>query len=159
MKGYKDCGGRRELSEECLHCEKCSAPPGDCDCAEYNAMLAEHDTGAAAAAVKHDGGKPPLHLVPRELLEGAARAYAFGAKKYAAWNYREGDGLAITRLADSALRHLVAWAHAEEADPESGLCHLDHAAAALGMLMDTARRVRDGALPQKTDDRWKGTKR
>ena len=128
-------------------------PTPDTLCAVHSFVLPEEKT--AAIAIKKDAGKPPIHLVPRELIEGAARAYAFGAAKYDAWNYRKPPGLAVTRLMDSCLRHALAWLDGEENDPESGLCHLDHFGASVGMLMDTVKRIRAGALPAETDDRWK----
>ncbi len=114
-------------------------------------------------AMKHDGGKPPLDLVPRAIMEGSARAFDFGAKKYARFNFREGAGLSYSRLLASAMRHLVAYNSGEEFDNEvnaegemigSGLCHLDNAAAALAMLMDTRERVLTGYANPALDDRW-----
>ena len=105
-----------------------------------------------SGAQKADTGKPPISLVPRELIEGAARAFAYGAAKYGAQNFRQ--GLAVSRLVDALMRHLLAWKESEEVD-ESGLDHLDHVAASLGMLMDTIKRVRAGKLPAELDDRWR----
>lgn len=93
----------------------------------------------SSAALKHDSAKPDLSLLPRELLEGAARAYMFGADKYGRSNWLFG-GLSQARLLAATLRHLVAYSNGEDVDPESGLCHLDHAAAALGMLQATRER-------------------
>lgn len=106
-------------------------------------------------AVKHDGEKLPLHIVPFELIKGAARAYAFGTKKYARFNFRNKPGLEYSRTARAVVNHVLEWLHEMENDPESGLSHLDHAAASLGMLMDTVARVRAGYLPADRDDRWK----
>lgn len=92
-----------------------------------------------SGANKHDTGKPPLELVPREMIEGAARAFAFGANKYGRGNWMKG-GLTQGRLLGAVLRHLYAYAQRDDLDPESGLCHLDHAAASLGMLMGTVAR-------------------
>lgn len=121
--------------------------------------VASSSLPVGAKAIKKDAEKPPLQLVPRELIYGAARAYGFGAKKYSAFNYRNGDGIAVSRLARASVGHVLDWLHGEELDPESALCHLDHAAAALGMLMDTIARIRAGNLPATTDDRWKEIKR
>jgi hypothetical protein len=90
-------------------------------------------------AVKFDNGKPPLDLVPRELVEAAARAFGFGARKYARGNWLLG-GLTQGQLIASLLRHAFAYSNGEDADPESGLCHLDHLAATLGMLLATRSR-------------------
>lgn len=121
-------------------------------CGEHRKLLVKVPP---ETAVKHDDGKPDYTLIPKELLDGSARAYVFGEKKYARFNYRNGDGLKVSRNARATIGHVLAWLHGEENDPESGLCHLDHAAAALGMLMDTYARVRAGKLPAETDNRWK----
>lgn len=115
--------------------------------------------GAAKAAVttpdrpvgmKHDGGKPPVSLVPQALTYGAARAYDFGARKYARFNYRL--GIKASRLLDAAIRHLSEVAEGKLVDEESGLHPLDHAAAALGMLMDTLDRVKTGKIDASFND-------
>jgi hypothetical protein len=81
---------------------------------------------------KDDQGKPPLSLISREFLEGLAQVLAFGAKKYAAHNWR--GGMKWSRLADASMRHLLAWVDGEDKDPESGLSHLHHAAFGLMCL-------------------------
>lgn len=93
----------------------------------------EVPTNPPEVGVKHDSRKPKLSIVPTELLEGAARALTYGAEKYGRGNYRL--GMDHCRILDAAIRHLYAYAHREDQDPESMLCHLDHAAANLGMLM------------------------
>lgn len=88
------------------------------------------DTG-----LKYDGDKPPVELVPRQLIEGAARAFGYCEKKYAAYNWRE--GIRTRRLMGGILRHVIAFSSGERTDSESGLSHLDLAAAGLAMLMAT----------------------
>jgi len=102
---------------------------------------------------KNDKGKPPVLLVPRAMVYGAARAYAFGAKKYARHNYRK--GIEVSRLLEAAARHIMERAEGVLHDEESGLDPLDHAAASLGMAMDTLERIRAGKLPKELDDLWK----
>ena len=85
-------------------------------------------------AVKHDHGKPPLSLLSRSFLTGVADVLAFGARKYDRHNWRQ--GMEYSRLADAALRHIVAWIDGEECDPESGLSHLHHAACCLMFLSE-----------------------
>jgi hypothetical protein len=87
---------------------------------------------------KDDQGKPQVHLVPPEYVYAAARAFTFGAAKYAKWNWTK--GLDWTRISDAAHRHLFAFMHGEEKDPESGLSHLDHLAACVAMLVAHAER-------------------
>lgn len=102
-----------------------------------------HPTGAA----KESGGKPPISLVPSEFIKGAARAFAFGAKKYSPYNWRK--GIPTSKLYDALQRHLLAWNGGEDVADDSGLSHLDHAAACLAMLMQTA------AASPELDDRYK----
>lgn len=90
-------------------------------------------------ARKHDAGKAQLDLVPRELEAAAARAFGFGVKKYARGAWLKG-GLTQGRLLAALKRHVAAYNDREDNDPESGLCHLDHAAACLAMLLATRER-------------------
>lgn len=76
--------------------------------------------------------KPPLSLVPRALLYACGRALGFGANKYAANNWRR--GMKWSSPLSGLLRHLTAWGEGEDNDEESGLSHLDHAAACLAFL-------------------------
>jgi len=76
------------------------------------------------SGVKHDAGKPPLDLLDPLALEGIAAVLAFGAKKYAAHNWR--GGISYSRLIAALMRHLFAIIRGELNDPESGLPHIDH---------------------------------
>ena len=71
-------------------------------------------------------------------VEGVARVLGYGAHKYAPWNWLKGKEL--SRDAGAALRHLLARARGEELDPESGLPHLDHAAACVLIVHVTQTR-------------------
>jgi hypothetical protein len=73
---------------------------------------------------KHDQGKPMLNLIDPQAIEGLAAVLTFGAKKYAADNWR--SGISNSRLIASLLRHLFAIMRGEYTDPESGLPHIDH---------------------------------
>lgn len=73
---------------------------------------------------KHDQGKPMLNLIDPQAIEGLAAVLTFGAKKYAADNWR--GGINNSRLIASLLRHLFAIMRGEYTDPESGLPHIDH---------------------------------
>ena len=75
-------------------------------------------------AMKFDQEKPRVDLLDPVALEGLALVLGFGAKKYAAHNWR--GGLSYTRLLGAALRHTFAILRGEDNDPESGLPHVDH---------------------------------
>jgi len=78
----------------------------------------------AEQGIKHDGGKLPLDLLDPVALDGLAAVLAFGAQKYASWNWAK--GLSYSRLVAALLRHTFAILRGERDDPESGLPHIDH---------------------------------
>lgn len=82
---------------------------------------------------KNDAEKPDLSLLPKVFLDGTARAFMHGEKKYGRYNYR--NGMAWHRLVGAALRHLSAFNNNEDIDSDSGNSHLSHAAASIAMLM------------------------
>lgn len=84
-------------------------------------------------ALKYDGEKPDLAIVPLAALTEMAKAFMYGEKKYARHNYRH--GFQTHRLLAAALRHCYAWENGEDLDPESGVSHLGHAMASLAMLI------------------------
>lgn len=98
--------------------------------------------------------KPPLHLIPpaAEILE--AVVMGLGAKKYGPFNWRSANVRATVYVA-AAKRHLIQWLDGQDDDPESGVSHLAHARACLGILLDALAtghlvddRPKPGAAPQ-----------
>ena len=79
--------------------------------------------------------KPPLHLIPpgAEILE--AVVMGLGEKKYGPYNWRE-HKVRATVYISAARRHLAAWLDGEDYDPESGVTHLAHVRACMGILID-----------------------
>lgn len=104
------------------------------------------DAKANQRGIKHDAGKAPLSLMDRYAMEQIGAVLAFGAKKYAAHNWR--GGIAYSRLLDAALRHLYAFADGEDLDAESGLPHVAHAGCCIVFLLGMMRHRPD------LDDRW-----
>lgn len=97
---------------------------------------------------KNDQEKIQLELLSPQWLFGVGSVLTFGAKKYAAHNWRQ--GLKQSRLLGAALRHVVAFLGGEDRDQESGLSHLYHASCCLmfaSELLETHPHL---------DDRWKG---
>ena len=85
--------------------------------------------------MKYDDDKPPLHLIPSEVLLTVANVFGYGAKKYSENNWRyDVDNTSYGRTYASAQRHLNAFWRGEDIDPESGLHHLDHAITQLMIL-------------------------
>lgn len=103
----------------------------------------------ATEALKFDGEKVPLDLLPFESIEEIAKVLQFGAKKYSANNWREHGGIKWGRLSGAALRHIFAWSKGEDNDPESGLSHLAHAGCCILFLLSNILNNR------AEDDRFK----
>ena len=97
--------------------------------------------------MKHDTGKPPCELLSPHALIGTANVLAFGARKYAAENWR--SGLKWKRIIGAILRHTLAFMGGEDLDPETGLPHVDHLACEVMFLQEFYRTRKD------LDDRYK----
>lgn len=102
--------------------------------------------------------KRRVDLVPPALTLGAARAFAEGARKYGAFNWRVRAVEAMTYVG-ATLRHMQAYLDGENIDPESqdGKLHLEGAAACIGILLDCTyagtlidNRPSKGPAPQLT---------
>lgn len=100
---------------------------------------------------KDDGEKPPLAYIPKAGLYAEGMAFKHGAKKYDAWNYKQ--GIAITRTLSAAIRHILQFLDGEDVDVESGANHLGCARANLSMALDTLEHH------PELDDRYKGGKK
>lgn len=100
--------------------------------------------------IKHDGEKEPMALFSSIWLRGVSRVLGFGARKYAADNWR--DGIAYRRLISACLRHVTSFMEGEDLDPETGLSHLDHASCCLMFLREMT------VIRPDLDDRFKGVK-
>ena len=102
---------------------------------------------AAAGGLKFDTEKPRMDLVDPHALEQLAAVLTFGAKKYAAHNWRK--GIAYSRLIAAAMRHINAFNAGEDLDPESGLPHVAHAMCCMMFLLGMMQARPD------LDDRYK----
>jgi hypothetical protein len=91
-----------------------------------------------------------VQLLDPLALEGIARVLDFGAKKYAAHNWR--GGLSYSRLLGATLRHTFAILRGENEDPESGLPHVDHLGCCWMFLSNMMKTRPD------MDDRYKEKK-
>ena len=91
-----------------------------------------------AVGVKHDDGKPAMHLIPPEAVEALAQVLGFGAKKYDPRNWER--GLSYSRVFGAAMRHLWAWWRGDGSDSETGFSHLDHALTCVSFLVAYERR-------------------
>lgn len=85
-------------------------------------------------AVKYDQQKTEYHYMSSIAIEQLNKVLSFGAKKYAAHNWR--GGMKWTRVVSAALRHLFAWLGGETYDKETGLNHLAHCMCCLMFLLE-----------------------
>lgn len=79
--------------------------------------------------------KPDLALVSGTMLAHMASGLADGAVKYGVGNWREIPVEARTYIS-AAQRHLTAWMDREEYASDSGVHHLGHALATIGIVLD-----------------------
>lgn len=106
--------------------------------------------------MKFDTDKPRMDLLDAQALEGLATVLTFGAKKYAAHNWR--NGISNSRLVAALLRHTFAILRGEYTDPESGLPHIDHVGCCWMFLSNNLKNREDlndlwkssGASPQES---------
>ncbi len=112
------------------------------------AALVDAKLGAGSTGgVKYDDGKADISLLPPEALVAIAEVFTFGAKKYAADNWR--GGFKWRRVVSAILRHLFAWSAGQDKDPETGLSHIAHVGCNVMFLL-TFIITKTG-----TDDRYK----
>lgn len=105
-------------------------------------MVLDPETGA----MKADGEKNRLELLPFEAIEEIGKVLTYGATKYSPDNWR--PGMSWRRLVGSTLRHIFSWCRGESIDPETGLSHLAHAGCCILFLISYELRN------VGTDDRY-----
>ena len=79
--------------------------------------------------------KPSLHLIPPAAEIAEAVVMGLGARKYGAYNWRKAR-VRATVYVSAARRHLAQWLDGQDDDPESGVSHLAHVRACMGILLD-----------------------
>lgn len=97
---------------------------------------------------KHDKEKVQLDLLSSAWIMGVGDVLTFGAKKYAAHNWRK--GIKLSRLLGACLRHIFAFLKGEDKDPETGISHLYHASCCLMFASELHE-----TMPDIVDDRYK----
>lgn len=98
----------------------------------------EHFTKSNPANPKTLVGRlkvPNLSVVPPTALIYLGTGMADGARKYGPYNWRDQPIEAGVYL-DAAIRHLMCWQDGEENAQDSGVHHLAHAMATIGILAD-----------------------
>jgi hypothetical protein len=97
--------------------------------------------------IKHDSNKTEYHYLSPIAIEELSKVLTFGAKKYAAHNWR--GGMKWSRVLSAAFRHLYAWMRGEDKDPETGLSHLAHCMCCIMFLLEFE------VTHKELDDRYK----
>lgn len=101
----------------------------------------------ANKALRSNGGKEGIFMIPGDALLEIAKAYDYGAKKYDKHNWTK--GLAWDEGIRASLdRHMLKWSTGENLDVESGLHHDIH--IAWNAITLVAHRLREIG----TDDRY-----
>lgn len=124
-------------------CSKCARPKSGSEC-RFCYMVPTK--GVKTKGVKHDQEKNRLDLLSPVWLNGVGQVLTYGAKKYAAHNWRK--GIERSRLIGASLRHILAYLGGEDCDPETGLLHLYHASCCL-MFASELHHTKP-----ETDDRY-----
>mgnify|MGYP003148442678 CR=1 FL=1 len=100
--------------------------------------------------------KAPMSVLSAPVLLEEGLVMMGGDRKYGRHNFR-GVGVKASVYYDAFMRHVMAWWEGEDLDPESGLHHLAHARASLGVIRDAEIRGNWGDdRPPKTDFNWVG---
>lgn len=94
------------------------------------------------SGARYNEGKPDYSLIPLCTMEDEAKVWAYGKRKYAAWNWCKGMDWDVPFAC--MMRHMSKWQQGEENDPESGLPHLAHAMCNLRMLTLFAKTYPEG---------------
>jgi len=111
--------------------------------------IVEHKHNPIRPCPKDDTHKVRVDLLPIDQLMQVANVFDFGAKKYYANSYRDGDTVVWSRTYGSIIRHMMLFWAGEDNDQESGLSHLAHAGTQLFILMEHFKNNKD------KDDRFK----
>ena len=123
--------------------------------------MSEDNKSNENGALRFDTGKPQLSLISPVAMVGLAKILTFGAKKYAANNWRK--GMAWSRCIDSLKRHLAAFEAGIDLDYDescegciaktcknhTGLHHIDQVLCNAMFLSEYARTHKE------LDDRYK----
>ena len=121
--------------------------PDDTDSMEgekvMDQMIAHLERIKGKEGVKYDSEKPKWTLLPFRALQEVVEVLTFGAKKYAADNWKHVPQ-AQERYIDAAYRHLADWNSGEKKDPETGKSHLAHAICCLLFLLWFEQKDREG---------------
>ena len=99
----------------------------------------EYPENPLKEGTKYDSGKPRMDLLDSYAMIQLAEVLTFGAKKYAAHNWRK--GINKSRLIAALLRHTFAYLGGQDKDEETGLSHIAHAMCCCMFLLGLESRT------------------
>ena len=117
------------MKNETIDLEEAIEKSGGVDMRKSIGDVTSDERGSGA---RYNGGKTRYDLIPLSALKSCADVFAYGEKKYAAWNWAKGMNWSVPYAC--AVRHFEAWQRGEDIDPESGLPHIGHVMCNLIML-------------------------
>jgi hypothetical protein len=86
------------------------------------AGLAPQAQSKSEPALRYDGDKSRVDLIPPEFILALGHHFGVGAKKYSERNWEK--GMSWSRCYASAMRHMLAFWNGEANDPETGSPHV-----------------------------------
>lgn len=104
--------------------------------AKVNTLL-ETNAAGKVQPTKFDSAKVDVGLYPVRALIETCKVFHYGSIVYSVGNWKEGDGFAYRRLANSAQRHIEDFKLGIDYDFESSLHVLGHAQCCIAMLLET----------------------
>jgi hypothetical protein len=110
--------------------------------------LESQDFGSGA---RFNSDKTRYELVPTHLLKSTADVFAYGAEKYAPWNWAK--CAKMSQYIASAKRHLAAIEMGEDIDPESDRPHRGHLMCNLLMIEQLHNAIATNPELAHLDDR------
>jgi hypothetical protein len=108
----------------------------------------EFGTGA-----RYNSNKTRYDLIPTHLLKSTADVFAYGAEKYAAWNWAKGNNM--SQYIGCIKRHLAAIEMGVDIDDESKARHIGHAVCNLLMMEQLLNVIEKNPDLAHLDDRPK----
>lgn len=122
--------------------------------AEANTGIGDVNSNAVGSGARLNGGKTRYDLIPTHLLKSTADVFAYGANKYAAWNWCK--GMPYSAVIGCIKRHLAEIEMGNDYDDESGKRHIGHLMCNLLMLEQYQNMCEaDADIKAKLDDRPK----
>ena len=88
----------------------------------YKALFVPRE-GERRRGLRFNVGKPRVDLIPWDVMIEQGKLLDIGAQKYGDRNWEQ--GMKYSDMYASMMRHLIAWWHGEQTDPEGGFHHLD----------------------------------